>query len=37
MSSYSSDYNPIEILWKKIKKQGIHLNYCPSFFHHLMI
>ena len=27
----SPDYNPIEKLWKKIKKTGIHLCYFPTF------
>ena len=31
LPSYSPDYNPIEILWKKIKKAGIHLRYFPTF------
>ncbi|MBF0299140.1 MAG: IS630 family transposase [Oligoflexia bacterium] len=31
MPSYSPDYNPIEILWKKLKTKGIHLKYFPSF------
>lgn len=31
MPSYSPDYNPIEILWKKIKGKGVHLKYFPSF------
>lgn len=31
MPSYSPDYNPIEILWKKIKGEGIHLKYFPTF------
>jgi transposase len=31
MPSYSPDYNPIEILWKKIKKKGVHLKYFPTF------
>ncbi len=28
---YSPDYNPIEKLWKKVKQQGIHLCYFPTF------
>lgn len=31
MPSYSPDYNPIEILWKKIKHKGVHLKYFPTF------
>jgi transposase len=31
MPSYSPDYNPIEILWKKVKKSGIHLKFFKSF------
>ncbi len=31
LPSYSPDYNPIEILWKKLKKTGIHLRYFPTF------
>ncbi|MDQ3231204.1 MAG: IS630 family transposase [Pseudobdellovibrionaceae bacterium] len=31
MPSYSPDYNPIEILWKKVKLKGIHLKYFSSF------
>ena len=31
MPSYSPDYNPIEILWKKIKGKGVHLKYFPTF------
>ena len=31
LPSYSPDYNPIEILWKKIKQQGTHLKYFPTF------
>ncbi|MEN8221249.1 MAG: IS630 family transposase [Pseudomonadota bacterium] len=28
---YSPDYNPIEKVWKKIKKDAIHLHYFPTF------
>lgn len=28
---YSPDYNPIEKLWKKVKEQGIHLCFFPTF------
>ena len=31
LSGYSPDYNPIEKLWKKIKKEGTHLHYFPTF------
>ena len=31
LPSYSPDYNPIEKLWKKIKKEGTHLHYFPNF------
>lgn len=31
LPSYSPDYNPIEKLWKKIKENGIHLHYFPTF------
>jgi transposase len=31
LSSYSPDYNPIEKLWKKVKKDGTHLHYFPTF------
>ena len=31
LPSYSPDYNPIEKLWKKIKKEGTHLHYFPTF------
>lgn len=31
LPSYSPDYNPIEMLWKKIKQQGTHLKYFPTF------
>jgi transposase len=27
----SPDYNPIEMLWKKIKEKGTHLKYFPTF------
>jgi len=33
LPSYSPDYNPIEKLWKEIKKDGIHLHYFPTFEH----
>ena len=31
LPGYSPDYNPIEKLWKKIKKAGTHLHYFPTF------
>ncbi|WP_219340318.1 IS630 family transposase, partial [Spartinivicinus marinus] len=31
LPSYSPDYNPIEMLWKKIKEKGTHLQYFPTF------
>ena len=31
LPSYSPDYNPIEQLWKKIKKEGTHNKYFPHF------
>ena len=31
LPTYSPDYNPIEKLWKKIKQEGIHLTYFPTF------
>ena len=31
LPSDSPDYNPIEKLWKKIKQQETHLQYCPTF------
>jgi len=31
LPSYSPDYNPIEKLWKKTKKQATHLKYFPNF------
>lgn len=34
LPSYSSDYNPIEKLWKKIKEKEIHLQYFPSGYVH---
>ncbi len=29
--SYSPDFNPIEPLWKKVKKEATHLQYFPDF------
>ena len=31
LPSYSPDYNPIEMLWKKVKEKGTHLHYFPTF------
>ncbi len=31
MPAYSPDYNPIEILWKKVKDKGVHLKFFPTF------
>jgi len=31
LPTYSPDFNPIEKLWKKIKDNGIHLHYFPTF------
>lgn len=31
LPSYSPDFNPIEFLWKKVKKQATHLKYFPTF------
>ena len=31
LPSYSPDYNPIEYLWKKVKKKATHLQYFPEF------
>lgn len=31
LPSYSLDYDPIEFLWKKVKKQATHLKYFPEF------
>ena len=31
LPSYSPDFNPIEFLWKKVKKQATHLTYFPEF------
>ena len=33
LPSYSPDFNPIEHLWKKIKKEATHLKYFPAFTH----
>jgi transposase len=31
LPSYSPDYNPIEFLWKKMKKRATHNQYFPEF------
>lgn len=31
LPAYSPDFNPIEFLWKKVKKQATHLRYFPDF------
>jgi len=31
LPAYSPDFNPIEMLWKKIKVNHIHLHYFPTF------
>lgn len=31
LPSYSPDYNPIEKLWKKTKKDATHCKYFPTF------
>jgi transposase len=31
LPSYSPDYNPIEHLWKNLKKRSTHLRYFPTF------
>lgn len=31
LPTYSPDFNPIEKLWKEIKKDGTHLHYFPTF------
>ncbi len=28
---YSPEFNPIEFLWRNIKKQATHLRYFPEF------
>src|SRR5712691_11881786 len=33
LPSYSPDFNPIEHLWKKVKKEATHLKYFPEFTH----
>nr|MBP7845795.1 IS630 family transposase [Pseudomonadota bacterium] len=31
LPSYSPDFNPIEIMWKKVKSAGVHLKYFATF------
>ena len=31
LPSYSPDFNPIEYLWKKVKKRATHLKYFAEF------
>ena len=31
LPSYSPDYNPIEYLWRNVKKDATHLKYFPTF------
>ena len=31
LHSYSPDYNPIEYLWKNVKKRATHNKYFPKF------
>jgi transposase len=31
LPTYSPDFNPIEHLWKKVKKEATHLKYFPDF------
>jgi transposase len=33
LPAYSPDFNPIEYLWKKVKKEATHLKYFPEFSH----
>ena len=33
LPAYSPDFNPIEPLWKKVKKEATHLKYFPEFTH----
>jgi DDE superfamily endonuclease len=31
LPAYSPDFNPIEYLWKKVKKMATHLKHFPDF------
>ncbi len=33
LPAYSPDFNPIEYLWKKVKKMATHLKHFPDFTH----
>jgi hypothetical protein len=33
LPSYSPDYNPIEYLWRKVKKEATHNKYFQAFEH----
>jgi transposase len=33
LPAYSPDFNPIEYLWKKVKKTATHLKHFPEFTH----
>ena len=33
LPSYSPDYNPIEYLWRKVKKEATHNKYFAAFEH----
>jgi transposase len=31
LPAYAPDFNPLEPLWKKVKKALTHLKHCPAF------
>jgi transposase len=31
LPAYSPDFNPLEPLWQKVKKEATHLKHCPEF------
>jgi hypothetical protein len=31
LPSYSPDYNPIEFLWRSVKRRATHNHYFPTF------
>lgn len=31
LPAFSPDYNPIEKIWKEVKKEGTHMKYFPDF------
>ena len=33
LPSYSPDYNPIEYLWRKVKREATHNKYFAAFEH----